>query len=93
MLDMADPLSYQNRVTVRTAPDVTEGLGVLLSKLQRAGLKFRGRKLGIEGLVGAVLMEFLSRSWGEQVASVEHWLPELERSLDSPPDKSRKRSG
>lgn len=81
-------ISYENRIVARTSPDVMEGLGVLLARLQRLGWKFGGRKIGQEGLVGAAMLEFLSMSEAEQVAILGRRIPELERQLDlagSPP--------
>jgi hypothetical protein len=74
-------LSYDHRITLRTSADVVERLGVAVARMQRLALKFGGRKLGIEGLVGAVILDFLSRTEAEQRAILGVRLPELEAQL------------
>jgi hypothetical protein len=78
-------LSYQNRLTVRTAPELLEALGVLRARLQSRGVEFRARKIGLEGIAGAFLLAALDRPLQEQVEVVEKWLARLEAMLaDSP---------
>ncbi len=81
-------LAYSNRITVRTSADVVERLNVALSRFQRAGVKFGGRKLGLQGLVGSVLLDFLDRTDADQLATLMARLVELEAQLDAP-DASR----
>lgn len=81
-------LTNHHKLTVRTSADVVESVSLLAVRYQRAGLKFQGRVVSIEGLVGAVLMDFLAKSPDEQRAIVERWLPGLEAAIAQapPPD-------
>jgi hypothetical protein len=76
-------MSYSNRITVRTSAQVYEGVNVLLARRLFQDMKFRGRKLGAEGLVGAVLLDFLAKSEAEQLALIRERLPELEDQVES----------
>lgn len=80
-------LSDDNKLTARTAPQVTGAARTLLLRFQEMGFKFKttpnGRRLviGMEGLVGAAMLEFLSRSELEQYDVVRRRLPEIEAML------------
>lgn len=78
-------LSYQNCLQVRTTPRVLEGLTVTLARQHRIGHKFDGRKIGLEALVGCILLDFLGRSVGDQDSVIQQWLPTLELQAKGEP--------
>ena len=63
--------------------------------MQRKGATFEGRKIGFEGIVGAVLLEFLDRSAEEQDEVVSRWLGSLgsQLSADEPATAQERPSG
>jgi hypothetical protein len=75
-------LSHRNRITVRTSPEVLEALDHALSRLQRAGVRFRGRKVGIEAFVNAALLDFMDLDEGPMRERVVGKIAELEKQLD-----------
>lgn len=74
-------LTNAHKLTARTSPEVVEGVGALLARRPFTAYKFLGRKLGIEGLLGAVMLEFLDRPECDQVAVLDSWLSELEEQV------------
>ena len=82
-------LSYQNRLQVRTSADAIERLSNARARMQRKGLTFDGRKIGFEAIIGAVLLEFLSRSSEEQDGVVDRWLPILEAQVNASVDPAQ----
>lgn len=82
MIRMAKPkrkrLPDDGKLTSRVPPVVRERFGVLLERLKREPWRYRGRKLGIEGLVAAIVVE--SMDWPEARLRdvLARRLPELE---------------
>jgi hypothetical protein len=70
-------LSNDHKVTARTSAEVAQGLRYVVVRQQARGLKFGIKRIGIEGVIGAVLLEFLARPEHEQSAIIDRWLPEL----------------
>lgn len=79
-------LTNRYKLTARTAASVVEGVDTLIARLRRRGYQFRGRKLGVEGLVGAVVLDFLSWPEARQKELLERQIPALEALLDAQPD-------
>lgn len=77
-------LSHAHKLTARTAPAVVDGMDDALLRAQRRGLKFqagpdaRRLKIGMEGLIGAILLHFLDQPEAEQGRVVAAYLPRLE---------------
>jgi hypothetical protein len=84
-------LSNDHKVTARTSAEVAQGLRYVVVRQQARGLKFGIKRIGIEGVIGAVLLEFLARPEHEQNAVIDRWLPELgaqvggDYATDAPP--------
>jgi len=79
---MAKP-SNENKLSARTAPAIVEEVKLLVVKLARTDLKYRRRRMNIEGLIGAVLQDFLNRSPDEQEAILRLRIPEVEAMFET----------
>lgn len=84
---MAKPTN-ENKLTARTAPHVVEGVKLVVLKMANKKIKFRNRNVGIEGLIGAVMLEFLERPDAEQEKMLRSLLPRLESMFEAEEEAS-----
>jgi hypothetical protein len=77
-------LSDKNKLSARTARQIVVGVKSLLAKLEGKEYEYRGRGPSIEGLVGAVVLDFLERPEAEKLALLRTRLPEVEAMLKDP---------
>jgi hypothetical protein len=71
---MAKAPSYDTKVSARLPEELHDMFDALLKRGVRAGLKFKDRKLGIEGVVSALILDFFDRPEPE-------WLIRLGKGL------------
>lgn len=80
-------LDYKYKLSARTDPGLNRKVRDLVGVLQDQGFTFQSgegtkrMKVGIEGLVGAVILEFLDRTREAQIDVVRRRLPEYEAIL------------
>lgn len=74
-------LSHKHKVTARTSPQNARGIRDLVVRQAARGLKFGQRAIGIEGVMGCLLLDFLERSEEEQDAVIDRWLEVLENQV------------
>ena len=70
-------LSSENKLTARTSAEVDQGVRQVVLRQQARGLKFGPKKIGIEGVVGCLLLEILARTDEEIDGIIDRWLPTL----------------
>lgn len=72
------PLNPRSKLASRTTPEIKAAVGRLLARLNSEGLRFLDRSLGAEGLIGAIMLEFLNAPAAQQDDVLRRRLPELE---------------
>lgn len=88
MIDMRK-LTQEYKLAARTAPEVYEAVNRLVSTVASEGrVKFRGRKIGVEALLNAVLLDFLDRAPGDQRELLARNVPRFEALLGDEPAAS-----
>lgn len=87
---MARSLSFDFKLSARTAPELYEAFNRLVLKLEAEGVKFRGRKVSVEATLNAVLIDFFGKSDEERERLVRQNVPRFEQILasDQPTDVS-----
>jgi hypothetical protein len=81
-------LSHDTRFVARTAPEILDGMKHLVHRAARAGLKFRGRRVGMEGVLNAVILDFLAKPEAERLAILRANLPRFEAVMADDPGPS-----
>jgi hypothetical protein len=81
-------LSHDFRFVARTAPDILDGMKHLVHRAARAGLKFRGRRVGMEGVLNAVILDYLAKPEAERLAILRANLPRFEAVMADDPGPS-----
>jgi hypothetical protein len=80
-------LTNDHKIAFRTAPSIDRRVRQILLDLQEEGMKFRSghgsrrTKLGVEAVMGAILVDFLDRTEAECREIVRGRLPEYEALL------------
>jgi hypothetical protein len=80
--------THENKFTVRTAPVIVAGVKMAVAQMSSRNVLYRGRKVGIEGLVGAIVHEFLKLSRDEQEAYLRRVIPEVEALFEGAAPKT-----
>jgi hypothetical protein len=78
-------LTQDNKLTARTAPEIVSEAKRFLLRLQDLGFKFRGRnreqKIGMEGMLSAIVLDFLRKGEEEKLRIILRRLPEVTTML------------
>jgi hypothetical protein len=78
---MSRKLSHDFRFVARTAPDLYDEMGHFVLRAAGAGLKFRGRKVGVEAALNAIVLDFLTKPEEERLALLRENLPRFEVAM------------
>jgi hypothetical protein len=82
-----DPLAQGYRLHSRSTAEVVERVENVLSRLNRRGLKFRGRKTKLEPFINVLVMRFLALPADQQEAMMARDIPAFEAFLALPPER------
>lgn len=74
-------LSYEFKVAARTTPEIHEAISTLVMKAGNRGIKFRGRKLGVEAAINALLIDFLEKPDEERMRLLSVGVSRFEEML------------
>lgn len=80
---MARKLSFDFKLTARTAPELYEAFNHLVLKLEGEGIKFRKRKVSVEAAVNAVLLDFFDKPAPDREALIRRNVPRFEEIMRS----------
>lgn len=83
---MAKSPGYDTKVSARLPAELYDTLDELLKRGVRSGLKFKDRKLGIEGVISAVIIDFFERPETERVARLAKGLRRVEAMISEEPE-------
>jgi hypothetical protein len=77
-------LTSDNKLTTRTVPKIVYDMQCFVTDAKHAGIKFRGRKVGIEAALSSILIDFFKKySEEEQFEILRRRIPEYERLVDA----------
>lgn len=80
---MARKLTQTFKFAARTAPELYESVNAFVTKVAVSEeVKFRNRKLGVEAVVNAVLLDFMTKPETERVAILARAVPSFEHLLE-----------
>lgn len=80
-------LSQEWKLVARTAPELYEQFYAFVAAMaSRAGVKFRGRKLGREATLNAIVIHFFDQEEAEQARILREYVPRYEAILGDAPD-------
>jgi hypothetical protein len=90
MINMSAPPTFPgtHRLNSRTLASTADRLELAVNAARRAGVQFRGRKIGAEALINAAVMTFLDLSEAERADILRSYLPQIEAELEAQPDAS-----
>jgi len=75
-------LSQEWKIGARTAPEIYEQFYSFVAKMaSHAGVKFRGRKLGREATLNAIVLHFFDQAEAEQARVLREYVPRYESIL------------
>ena len=75
-------LSQEWKLVARTAPELYEQFYAFVAAMaSRAGVKFRGRKLGREATLNAIVIHFFDQEEAEQARILREYVPRYEAIL------------
>lgn len=76
-------MEERDRINVRTSDQIDTFLYSLEKSANRAGLKFRGRKLSKEPLVNAIIANLIDQNQEAIIESIKTGIERYERQLES----------
>ena len=79
--ESSDPLARGYRLHSRSTAEIVEKVENLLSRLNRRGMKFRGRKTKLEPFINVLVVEFLKLPPQQQDAMMLRLIPRFEAAL------------
>lgn len=79
-------MAHRDMINVRTSDEIDTFLYTVEKAVNRAGLRFRGRRLSKEPVVNALIASFLQRKPEELVSVVEGGLKVYEQQLETNTD-------
>ena len=82
-IGMAKPLTHEFKFTARTSPGLWEAFNGLVNKAAMRGIKFRGRKVGNEAILNAVVIRFLELSEAEQLIALNRGVSAFEAMMET----------
>jgi len=80
-VEMGRKLSFDFKLTARTAPEMYEAFNHLVLRAAAEGLKFNNRKVGVEAAINAVLIEFFRQPEEVQLGVLKANVPRFEEIM------------
>ena len=82
---MARKLTQTYKFAARTAPELYEEVNSFVVRVASSGLvKFRGRKLGVEAFLNALVLDFMAKAEEERMTILSKMVPRFEAILEAP---------
>lgn len=82
-MDNTRPLTHEFKLVARTAKELHDAFNQYVLKLASSGLKFRGRKIGNEGVLNALIVGLFTLPEDQREAFIRWNIEQFEKIMES----------